>query len=78
MVTNGISSDFVKYEIFRSNGNCTDNDKTFLTSITDQETTSFIDELAPLEYQVCYFIVVTNDANLTRKSNEVTRENTIA
>ena len=66
------NSDFVKYEIFRSNGNCTDNDKTFLTSITDQETTSFIDELAPLEYQVCYFIVVTNDANLTRKSNEVT------
>jgi hypothetical protein len=62
-------SNFKKYDVFRSDNNCTDANKVLIASITDQSETSFVDEFAPLEFQVCYFVEVRNEENQFRKSN---------
>lgn len=64
------NSDFLKYDLYRTDGNCTNENGTFLTQINDKSMNTYIDSLAPLNYQVCYYVVVTNDQGLTRRSNE--------
>ena len=66
------NSDFLKYEIYRSNGNCSEFNQELLGTISEKETLNFTDEFPPLEFQVCYFIKVTNNENNYRNSNQET------
>ena len=63
-------TDFLRYEIFRINGNCTEQNEELLATISNKSTTNFIDELPPFEFQVCYFIKVINIENYSRSSNQ--------
>ncbi len=66
------NSDFLKYEVYRTDGNCTEQNQELLATVTDREITNYTDELPPLEFQVCYFIRVTNTDNNSRNSNHET------
>lgn len=68
--TEYIGSDFQKYEIFRTNGNCSGQSQVLLAEVTSLNETTYIDELPPLEFQVCYFIRVTNTELNSRDSNQ--------
>lgn len=63
------TSDFLKYEIYRTDGNCTEQNQELLGTISEKGTINFTDELPPIEFQVCYFIRVTNNENNSRNSN---------
>jgi len=62
-------SDFLKYEVYRTDGNCTEENKALLSTISDKGITGYTDELPPFEYQVCYFIRAYNIDNNARNSN---------
>ncbi len=62
-------SDFLMYEVFRTDENCSDAGKELLATIGDINQTSFTDSLVPLAYQACYFIRVTNIQDQYRNSN---------
>lgn len=64
------NDDFLMYEIYRSTGECTNQGQTLLSTINDKNVTTFIDENPPFEFQVCYFIRVTNIDINSRNSNE--------
>lgn len=64
------NSDFSQYEIYRTDGNCTDQGQVLLTTISDKGTTSYTDELPPFEFQVCYFVRGVNTENYSRNSNQ--------
>ena len=66
------NSDFLKYEVYRTDGNCTEQNQELLGTISDKGTINFTDELPPFEFQVCYFIRVTNNENNSRNSNQET------
>ncbi len=66
------NSDFLKYEVYRTDGNCTVQNQELLGTISDKGTINFTDELPPLEFQACYFIRVTNNENYSRNSNQET------
>lgn len=66
------NSDFLKYEIYRTDGNCTEQNQELLGTISDKGTSNFTDELPPFEFQVCYFVRVTNNENNSRNSNQET------
>ncbi len=65
------NADFLKYEVYRSYGDCTEQNKELLGTISDKATTSFTDEFPPFEFQVCYFIRVTNNEHNSRNSNQM-------
>lgn len=66
------ADDFLKYEVYRSNENCTDQSKLLIGSITEKGTTTFTDSLPPMEYRICYHIRITNTDNNSRNSNAET------
>lgn len=68
-------SDFQKYEVYRSDADCSPSSATFLTSITNIETVSFTDLLPPWEFTVCYHVKVINTSNKSRISNSLTVDN---
>ncbi len=53
-------SDFLKYEVIRSDDNCSPYYEEVLISITDKNITQYTDETPPLDFQACYHIRVTN------------------
>ncbi|WP_397446139.1 hypothetical protein [Polaribacter sp. R77954] len=65
------NSDFLKYEVYRTNADCNLENSQLLTTITNSETTSFIDELAPFEFKVCYYVKIINSENNSRNSNTI-------
>lgn len=68
-------TDFLKYEVYRSDENCSSQTNTLLNTITDQQTVTFTDNLPPMEYMVCYHVKVTNQSNKSRNSNNLTVDN---
>ncbi|WP_299318799.1 hypothetical protein [uncultured Maribacter sp.] len=66
------NSDFLKYEIYRTDGNCSEQNQILVGTVSEKGTLNFTDEFPPLEFQVCYFIKVTNNVNNSRKSNQET------
>ncbi|MFZ4547444.1 MAG: hypothetical protein ACOYN4_08415, partial [Bacteroidales bacterium] len=65
-------TDFLKYEIYRSDENCSSQSNSLIGTLANQQTTSFTDELPPMEYMVCYHVKVTNQSNKSRNSNNLT------
>ena len=63
-------SDFLKYEVFRSDGNCSSQNHELIATISEKGTTSFTDELPPFEFEVCYYIRVSNTEGYSRNSNQ--------
>lgn len=66
------NSDFLKYEVYRTDENCTEQNQELLGTISDKGTMNFTDELPPFEFAVCYYIRVTNNENNSRNSNQET------
>lgn len=64
------NSDFLHYEVYRSEGECSEQNAELLASITDKGTTNYTDDSLPLAYQVCYFIKVTNSWEFSSNSNQ--------
>lgn len=62
-------NDFKSYEIWRSDENCSDLNKVFVGTVSDKNTTTFTDALPPFAQQVCYFLRLTNQENISRNSN---------
>ena len=65
-------TDFQKYEVYRSDENCSSQSNTLIGTINNQQTTTFTDGLPPMEYMVCYHVKVTNQSNKSRSSNNLT------
>lgn len=65
------NSDFLKYEIYRTNADCNIENAQLLTTITSAETTSFTDNLPPFEFKVCYYVKIINSENNSRNSNTI-------
>lgn len=65
------NADFVKYEIYRTDGDCSAWNPTLVTTISDRGTTNFIDKTPPLTPEACYFIKAINNEDLARNSNSV-------
>jgi len=71
-------SDFSKYEIYRGTGSCPLPSGVLLpipaaeliTTITEQQLTTFVDPLPPLEFEACYFVRVYNVNGNFRDSNQ--------
>lgn len=67
-------SAFLKYEVFRSDENCSAFSNEIIGTIDDVNTTTFTDEQPPMEYQVCYHIRVSNTEYFAKNSNSQTVE----
>ncbi len=68
------AGDFLRYEVFRTDENCTNQNEELIATITEKTETTFTDKTAPFVYQSCYYIRVTNTENLSRNSNYQTVE----
>lgn len=66
------NSDFQKFDVFRSDGDCSSSNQTWLATISDKSITSFTDQMPPFEMQVCYFVRISNTDSQYRDSNTET------
>ncbi|MEM1319395.1 MAG: hypothetical protein AAGG75_04015 [Bacteroidota bacterium] len=64
---------FQSYEVYRMNGDC-GTFQELIGTITDAATKTFTDRSPPIEYQVCYFVKITNQEGFSRNSNPQTVE----
>ena len=62
-------ADFMKYEVYRSQSGNMVQDFELLTTLTNKSQTTYTDLTPPLEFQVSYYIRVTNTAENSRNSN---------
>lgn len=62
---------FNKYEIYRSVDNCSKNNAQLISTITDVNTTFYIDETPPVQNMICYFFKIYNNEGLIGESNLV-------
>ena len=62
-------SDFLKYEVYRSQSNYSGENFELISTLTDKNQTTFTDLTPPLEFQVSYYIRVTNTDENSRNSN---------
>ncbi|MDO6803531.1 hypothetical protein Q4595_13840 [Wenyingzhuangia sp. 1_MG-2023] len=60
---------FEKYEIYRSNADCTIENAELIQTITDINTVTFIDENPPVSDSFCYFFKIYTDKGLLGTSN---------
>lgn len=65
-------TDFGKYEVYRTSGDCGSSNAELIATITDIAQVKYLDDKPPFEFQVCYFVKIVNTENNERSTNEVT------
>ncbi len=60
---------FLRYEIYRGNGDCNISSAELIETIEDINLTSFIDENPPVAESLCYFLRIYTDKGLLGQSN---------